>query len=171
MSAHAQSSTIRRRALVALKSSLSQNFPLHSPPPVPPKSGFITLLSNFLTSRASDHPSSQLCLECTTLLTSLLASYLDLTIHSPLRLVILKMSTNVLSSCDVNNLARVARSAAFDLIATTASSLEPRGDGGGTGGTASGLGLAAKEFTETAARVLEGEKDPRCLIRGLEGIR
>ncbi|GMH49279.1 hypothetical protein TrRE_jg937, partial [Triparma retinervis] len=113
MSAHAQSSTIRRRALVALKSSLSQNFPLHSPPPVPPKSGFITLLSNFLTSRASDHPSSQLCLECTTLLTSLLASYLDLTIHSPLRLVILKMSTNVLSSCDVNNLARVARSAAL----------------------------------------------------------
>jgi hypothetical protein len=77
------------------------------------------------------------------------------------------MSQNVLKSTDVNNLARIARSKAFDLIVSASSIPPPQNEEDGRGR----LEEICKEFTETAAMVLEGEKDPRCLLRGLEGLR
>ena len=164
-SPYEQSAAIRTRALLALKSA-SQILLLPSSPthrPVPPTKAFASLLSKFLESRVKDAPSAPLCFDVTRVLVS--AVLLTPTPEGLSRA--LTVATKVLASADVNSLPRYVRSSAFDLVlAASGTGLPP-----GSPPPPAFLGDPVSAFTTEVAQTLMGEKDPRCLLAGLRGLR
>ena len=156
---------IRQRALLCLLKCLECTLLSTPPPPAPPPLHFLTLLGDFLSSRVQDAPSSHMCLDITDRLLACIKLHLPK--HPQFMVHLLTIALKVLENTSVNDLTRPARSAAFNLIINAASA-EPPGDAGQT--TAEMASLCAS-LTSLACHVLRGEKDPRCLQSGLEGLR
>ncbi|GMI18701.1 hypothetical protein TrLO_g4575 [Triparma laevis f. longispina] len=141
------SASIRTTALLSFHIALKTVLPPSTLLP----SSFLSLLSNFLSSRVLDPSSSSEVLNIT-------KTFIDLSIGN---LGLIKFANKILRNTNLNDLQRSIRSTGFQLL-TCLASKEFKEE--------KGIGEEIEELVRVTCDLLLGEKDPRCLLQSLTAL-